>query len=342
MSQFPLHYMLVMKHRYSPLGILFRASHEQLNPYHRALGGVIYTLLLLHSAFYLNYFIRAGLVTAKLRTTIPLLGVIAFCLINILSTTSLRPIRNWSYRLFFVLHITIALALLPTLFFHARPLRPYIIESLILFLLDRATRRLTTFTTFSTISLIPSTQLLQLTIPLPPSARPRFAPAAGHHIYLSIPPPSRPALAPIHSLCFNPFTITSVAPDASTLTLIVRTRAGPTSAALAALLALPKASPPLRIDGPYGDWRRLPDFAAACDRVLLLAGGVGAAFVLPVYRRARAELQQAGADAKRLRVVWAVRAEAEAAWAAEELEGGGCGAVRDGGGGGGGGCGDWV
>jgi len=306
-----------MKHRLSPLGILFRASHEELNPFHRALGRVIFLLLSLHAGFYLNFFARAGLLTTKLSQTVPLLGLLAFSLLNVLGTTSLDPIRAWNYRLFFIVHMTIGITIIPLLFFHAAPLRPYILEALPLFFLDIIFRRRAFFVAPTHIVPIPTTNLLQLTIPLPASSAAAFAAVPGQHIYLSIPPASRPAHAIINEFCFNPYTIASVS-TAPSLTLITRVLSGPTSWALQRLTTLPKANPPLQIDGPYGSSRHFPDFAHTHDRILLIAGGVGATSILPVYRGIRAAIARAGDSTNKARMLWAVRSAAETLWAAGE------------------------
>src|SRR5271169_5905768 len=96
-----------MKSLYSPFAIAFHASHEELNPYHRLSGRIIYSLLILHASFYMNFFIQTGLVVVRLSQVVPLLGVLAFTLITILASTSLERIRQWSYRVFFLCHLVI-------------------------------------------------------------------------------------------------------------------------------------------------------------------------------------------------------------------------------------------
>ncbi|KFZ16183.1 hypothetical protein V502_05220, partial [Pseudogymnoascus sp. VKM F-4520 (FW-2644)] len=276
----------MMKNRYSPLRYLLRASHEELNPYHRVLGRIIVALFSLHAGFYLNFFIRAGLVKNLFTRPVPSLGLVALALILTLYITSINTIRTYNYRIFYISHFTISLILAPILFFHASPVRLYLLETLALVLFNTLTRRFTSFVAPSTITALPSTSLLNLTIPIPPSHRTLYANAQAQHVYLSIPSPSQPPSgAAILNLCSNPYTIASIAPDTTSLTLIARSLAGPTSARLLELTELSKARPPLRIEGPYGGSSRFPDFANEFDRILLVAGGVGATFVLPLYQR---------------------------------------------------------
>lgn len=313
-------YLLMMKNPYSPLRYLLRSSHEELNPYHRILGQIIVALFSLHASFYLNFFIRAGLVKNLFTRPIPSLGLVSLTLILTLYITSLNSVRTYSYRIFYATHFTISLLLAPILFFHASPVRGYLIETFIFVLFNTLTRRLTSFLAPSTITTLPSTTLLKLTIPIPPSHRKLYANSQSQHIYLSIPPPSQPTTgSAILNLCSNPYTIASVADDTTSLTLIARSLSGPTSARLLELTELWKARPPLRIEGPYGGSNRFPDFAREFDRVLLVAGGVGGTFVLPLYQRVRADMERRGGNTERVVMVWSVRSAAEVEWAAEAV-----------------------
>jgi NAD(P)H-flavin reductase len=315
-SQFPIHYMLIMKSLYSPLGFVFRSSHEQLNPWHRLLGRIIYFLLLLHASWYLNFFIQAGILYQRLTARVVIIGIISFAMINIVATTSLEVVRRWSYRVFFVLHLFIGIALMPLLFFHARPLRIYVTEALALFVVDIICRQLDTVTGFATISSIPQTKLLQLKIPVPASKIARFKAAPGQHVYLSIPPESTPAkksTPSIHDFLFNPFTVADVSD--TDVTLVIRALHGPTTQAINTLANLRKARPPIKIEGPYGSPRRFPNLVSQYDRILLVAGGVGATFIVPIYRDLRDQMDAEGKSPDRLSFIWSMRSGAEASWA---------------------------
>ncbi|ESZ95451.1 hypothetical protein SBOR_4192 [Sclerotinia borealis F-4128] len=319
-SQFPAHYALSMKSLYSPLSVLFGSSHEQLNIWHRTSGRVIWTLLLCHATWYLNVFVQLGVLYQKLTTPVVLLGVISFQLINLLIITSSATVRRWSYRVFFIVHLFVAFAIIPLLFFHAAPLRLYIIEAVALFVIDLAIRKLTTFTAFTTIQPVPETSLLKVTVPITPSKLSDFQYAPGQHIYLSIPPSSVPTTAEysrhLHELLYNPFTIASVSDTPSPhITLTLRTLNGPTTSALSSLSHLGKARPPLNIEGPYGTSRKFPNLAESFDRVLLIAGGVGATFTLPIYRAVKESMENEGRANANVRMIWVMRDSAESAWA---------------------------
>jgi NAD(P)H-flavin reductase len=317
-SQFPLHYALSMKSLYSPLAFVFQSSHEQLNPWHRLSGRIIYFLLLNHAIWYINFFVQAGILYKRLTALVVIIGIVAFLMITILATTSLETIRRWSYRVFFVFHVIIGVSVLPLLFFHASELRLYTVEALALFVFDIVCRKLDTVTGFATIAKIPHTKLLSLKVPVPASKLPRFKAAPGQHVYLSIPPESVPpnkSPLSIHNLLFNPFTIADV--SSTDVTLILRSLHGPTTLALDTLSGLSKARPPINIEGPYGTTRKFPNLVEKYDRILLVAGGVGATFVLPIYRDLRDQIESDSKSPDRLTFIWSMRSAAEAFWAVD-------------------------
>lgn len=310
--------MLSMKSLYSPFAIAFQSSHEQLNPYHRISGRIIYSLLTLHFTFYMNFFVQAGLLKVRFTQLVPLLGVLAFTLVTILATTSLALVRRWSYRVFFILHLLIAVSVLPILFFHAKPIRFYLAESLILFFLDITARKLDTFTGFSKITQVADTKLLKLIIPVPPSKIRRFQIAPGQHVYLSLPPESIPtatSLPLIHDLMYNPFTVADVSSDK--IMLVLRTLHGPTTTALQHLTKLAKAKPGINIEGPYGESRRFPNFTTEFDKTLLVAGGVGATFILPIFNHIASSISGDEHNGSSVEMIWSMRSMAEAGWVME-------------------------
>ena len=313
-SQFPAHYALSMKSVLSPFSILFSASHEELNPYHRFLGRIIHTLLVLHGVLYFNFFYQSGIVWNKLGQSVVIIGIVALGMLTVLATTSFASIRRWSYRVFFVLHLVIGITLPPLLFFHASHLRIYVVEALVLFLLDIVGRKLDTVTGYSKISTVPHTKLIKLVIPIPSSKIARFRDAPGQHVYLSLPPQSisKDTASPLYDILFNPFTVADVSQE--DITLVLRVLHGPTTQALAQLTKLSKANPPLKVEGPYGAARKFLPIAKEFDRVLLVAGGVGATFALPIYQHLKVSMQH---EATQVELVWSMRSAAEAAWVKE-------------------------
>lgn len=87
-----------------------------------------------------------------------------------------------------------------------------------------------------------------------------------------------------------------------------------TTAMLADLAKDPQPVP-LLLEGPYGSAKYFPNLASNYDRVLLVAGGVGATFTLPIYR----DLLSKGKGSI-VKFVWSVKSEADAQWGVEALK----------------------
>jgi NAD(P)H-flavin reductase len=142
---------------------------------------------------------------------------------------------------------------------------------------------------------------------------------------MSIPPESRNSAGSkslLFDFLYNPFTVATLDKNSSQITLIARQRAGPTSEFLSSLISDTSAShraptTSLGIEGPYGiigkHFEDLLDFGAG--RILIIAGGVGATFALPVYRALLRD-----SPAAHVQLVWAIRTAGEATWAVSSDE----------------------
>jgi len=294
-------------------------------------GRIVYYLLCLHAAFYLNFFIGVGTLTKRLSTPLVLAGVLAFICMSILMFTSLESIRRFSYRLFFLTHLTTVVIMPPLLFFHAHSGRLFMVITLIIFILDLITRKLDTVTSLASLERIPGTNLVKIVLSLPYHKINRFRTHPGAHIYLSIPAAARPDSNPasaaflLFEFLFNPFTVAAVDDETGDLTLVARHRGGPITSALARFAGIKPANTmtrstivsredgkiPLCIEGPYGMVKHFPNLAGGeFDRILLVAGGIGATFTVPLYR----SILHDNPNAK-VEMVWAVRGAGEATWA---------------------------
>ncbi|KAK4444994.1 Ferric/cupric reductase transmembrane component 2 [Podospora aff. communis PSN243] len=327
-SQYPIQYLLSLK-SLNPFAYVFRSSHEHLNRYHRVLGRVIFALLALHVGFYLNFFIQNGVFSRRMKAPVVVAGVIAFTLFNLLYGTALRPLREVSYRLFFLTHLFVAFAMPVVLCKHAPPARIFMVESLLVFILDLVSRKLDTVTTQATLESIPGTSLVKITASIPHTKINRFRLHPGSHVYLNIPAASRQSIDPksaVHLLfefLFNPFTVAAVDPDSGDITLVTRHKAGPLTTALARfagakpLAGLTSSNTstevtklPLSLEGPYGVSTRFPQLSSGdFDRILLVAGGIGATFTVPIYQAITAENPSA-----KVEMIWSVRSAGDATW----------------------------
>ncbi|KAI1174471.1 ferric reductase like transmembrane component [Nemania sp. FL0916] len=316
-SQFPVQYLLSLK-SLNPYALVLRSSHEEVNRWHRVLGRIIYIFVALHAAFYFNFYYQNNLLAQKITSIVPVLGFTLITLMSLLYGTALSAVRQYSYRIFFVTHLLVALSVPPIIYFHAHHASFYVWEALVVFILDIATRRFALIVADTTVELVPGTDLIKVVGSIPESKIDRFAKNPGTHIYLSIPSASRPNKNPLaveHSIfeaVFNPFSVAAVDEDSGELTLVARRQNGPMTSALATFAQTPDAGAKFKLafDGPYGCAKRFPNLAGPeFDRILLVAGGIGATFTLPLYRWILAENSTA-----RVRMVWAVRGGDEAAW----------------------------
>ena len=319
-SQLPLHFLLAVKSPYSPLQLLIGMSHEQLNAAHRVLGKIIQLLLALHGIFYINFFVRINVIAKRIKDLDVILGVACLASITLISTSALASIRRWNYRVFYVIHVVLASMFLPIAFFHVHHIREYILESVAIYAVHAILRGIHSKTQSCSISRISGTNLVKVEFPVSTS---RAEYNGGQHVYLTL-PSSGAACFPSLFL-HNPFTIASLPAEDRSVMLVARVLQGNTTKL--ADFADAQRKLPLRIEGPYGASSHLPDLATHFDRVLCVAGGVGATFILPLWRSALA--RWASNDSllgSELRLVWAVRSTREVSWAlplseAETIEG---------------------
>lgn len=302
-----------MRTRYSPLVIIFGTSHERLIHWHQICGRIIMVLLLLHGMWYINYFVQNGILADRLQHRHSITGLISLFFMAIIAGTSLERVRQWSYRVFIYCHITLGLAIWPILLLHAKPLRLYAAEALALFIIDRVLRYMDTVTEPAILERVPDTELLKIWYPMTSTKLVRFQVKPGQHVYLSM--PSKPTCTGSKSLLSNPFTVSDV--TASEIALVLRARRGPTTQTLRTHADRFKTHPLISLEGPYGGFLPVAKLASSVDRILLVAGGIGATFILPIYRALQEQLELEAGGSDRLNLTWALRSAAEADWATD-------------------------
>lgn len=330
-SQLPIHYLLAMRAPYSPVQWLTRCSHEQLKVSHQILGRITFFLFILHAILYLNFFILSGFLAKRIKEWDVIWGVISLALFSAISTTALAFVRRRNYRVFYVSHIAIANFIILPLWLHVSHIRVYVYEIILVEALHLVFRFLRLKVYAGTIRLLHGTNLVQIRIPLPADSS-ALSWKPGQHMYLSR--PWGRGKAPsfyqqwLMTTKTNPFTIASIPTKDKELLLVARTLSGNTKylANLARSLAqgssgvqmIPTAGGdipilPFALEGPYGASTRLPDLSIY-DHVLLVAGGVGATFIMPIYRSI-VELQDPRPAGTQIRCIWAVQKLADTQWA---------------------------
>ncbi|KAG5985161.1 hypothetical protein E4U55_000797 [Claviceps digitariae] len=325
-SQLPIQYLLALK-ALNPYAWAFKSSHEHINRYHRVLGRIIYGLVLVHLILYNAYFIYAGIWLRRIFDSVVFCGLLASLGLHGITATAIRVARQLSYRLFFITHLAVAVLMPVLLFFHASSARLYIIEAVVVFIVDLAVRRITTIHAPSTLETVPGTTLVKITSSIPAHRVASFRATPGSHIYLSVPPSSRTMTVPssksiVVDLLFNPFTVATVDEQRGTIDLVARVRRGPMTKILSDFSAAAAATSSelstrarkitLGIQGPYGTMTaQFHDLLKwGPNRVLLISGGVGATFTLPIYHALQSEVPSA-----KLQLIWAIRNAGDATWA---------------------------
>ncbi|SPJ81658.1 related to ferric reductase [Fusarium torulosum] len=327
-SQMPIQYLLALK-ALNPYAYVLRSSHEHLNRYHRVLGRIIYFLLTLHAIFYNVFFIESGIWFKRFFAPIVFAGVAGLIVLHALNGTAMARVRQVSYRLFFIVHLLGAFAIPPLIYYHAPSSRFYVVEAIGIFVLDLAARKIVTITAPAVVEAIPGTSLVKVTAKLPKSKIAKYAARPGSHIYLNVPPASRPGIgqfsAPylVFEFLYNPFTVASTNQETDELTFVARTRTGPMTSRLHHLSSTTNTGTSaekveLNIEGPYGTIGKTFNdlITSGISRVLIVAGGVGATFAVPLYHAILAEN-----SITHVQFIWAIRSAGDATWASSSPTG---------------------
>jgi NAD(P)H-flavin reductase len=321
-SQMPIQYLLALK-AINPFAFVLRSSHEHINRYHRVLGRIIYFLLTLHAILYNIFFIESGIWFKRFFAPIVFAGVAGFIVMHALNGTAMVRVRQQSYRIFFIVHLLGAFAIPPLIYYHATSSRFYIGEAIGVFVLDLAVRKMITITAPAVVEAIPGTSLVKVTAIMPSHKIAKYAARPGSHIYLNVPPASRPGTGQfstpylVFEFLYNPFTVASTNQEAGELTFVARTRTGPMTNRLHHLSSTTNDGASaekveLNIEGPYGTIGKTFNdlITSGINRVLIVAGGVGASFAIPLYHAINAENSIA-----HVQLIWAIRSAGDATWA---------------------------
>ncbi|KAJ3495508.1 hypothetical protein NLG97_g3345 [Lecanicillium saksenae] len=236
-SQLPIQYLLSLK-GLNPFAWAFASSHEQVNRYHRILGRIVYSFILVHLILYNVYFVIAGKWVDRFFAPVVFCGVMASLLFHAIAITAMKKIRDVAYRVFFITHLAGAFFAPTLLVFHATSARWYAIECCLIFLFDIAVRKRFSTVALATIDAIPGTTLVKVTAPLPSGHLDAFRGAPGSHIYLSLPTEGRKETVPssqsgLFDFSYNPYSVASVMEGDEAIGFVVRTRGGAMSRVLA-------------------------------------------------------------------------------------------------------------
>ncbi|RMD42550.1 hypothetical protein DV735_g2620, partial [Chaetothyriales sp. CBS 134920] len=326
-SQLPWQYLLAFKSPRSPFTLVTGLTHERLNPFHRLLGGIVHVLLAVHVLLYLNFFVRIRVLAKRIRDWDVGLGVIAFGMYTFLAIFATPTIRRRAYySLFYRSHVVLS-ALVPlALWFHQPWTRWYLLQAAVFYIANGVARK------SASVAAVIGYRDDELgardlaTVVLRLKARNEFKErwVPGEHVYLKKPGSRLIPLA-------NPFTVVDVRADhaarSTELVLVIRMLGGPGTRLKekpAGSFVEHNANTPKQVfvEGPYGESKQylpklLHEARDGVGQILLVAGGVGATYTLPIY----AVLAKAArTNSTRVKLIWFVRSTGDAQWGIDFLK----------------------
>lgn len=309
-SQLPMQYLLALKSPWNPLQFLLQQSHEELNDVHRLFGRIVHVLLTLHALLYLNFFVRVDVLDKKIKDPTVRLGIAAFWCLNFVTVLSIPPLRRRFYhKIFYRSHVVLTAVVLPLLYFHVPYTRIYVLQAGALYLFNGFTRALASSPAVSVrVEKIQGTSLLRLKVDGSASER-LGAWTPGMHVYI------KQSNSPVNPK--TPFTVVAWPGSRSekvSIDLVVKDLAGPQTGWLAK-----QEKVNLLLEGPYGESKNYLPAIFKCrneeDAILLVAGGVGVTYTLPIYLALLGKYQSSA----NITFIWYVKSIAEVAWAVEMM-----------------------
>ncbi|EIM92768.1 uncharacterized protein STEHIDRAFT_117735 [Stereum hirsutum FP-91666 SS1] len=271
-------FMLTFATKANPIALLTGTSHEKLQIWHRWSAWLMYFAALVHTLPFIVYNIRWGQMEARYAASAEYWTGIA-CLVPMtwLLFMSVGPIRRWCYELFKKLHIIGAILFIIFFMFHcANTLTSwqYFYATFALYGFSFLTRLARLLPCFDVVIDVLPSNTVKITIPV----HPKCTWKPGQHFFVRFIGPS----LGLHSFSSHPFTVASVPSVGgadNTVEMYVRGYRGITGRLGAVAAILKGRGVTAVLDGPYGG---LHTSVQGFNRVLLLAGGSGATFTLPI------------------------------------------------------------
>lgn len=282
--------------------VLTGVSYERLHVFHRWISYAFLVLALLHTFPFIIHNISEGMMVMQFETSIFYwTGIIALLAQGWLTFASMTPLRRISYEFFKISHFIAALIFMLFLFFHCDHTMSswvYFIGTAAIYLPCWLFSRIRTFFEHgvnckATISIV-ANHFTRLSIPVDMQY---WKP--GQHCFLQI-----LGLGP-HALTSHPFTVCSLPPatleEQPELIFYIQSQGSLTKQLCQYAAKQQTTQIPVLINGPYGGINT--KLYSGSDRVLVIAGGSGAGWTLPLIeyfaRRTRNEtLAQVGIDTK--------------------------------------------
>ncbi|KAJ5368037.1 uncharacterized protein N7496_007797 [Penicillium cataractarum] len=332
--QLPLIFLLAG--RQNIIGFLAGMSYASLNWFHRWAARTLWLTATIHMCFWFRDWARYDYIKYELyNDELTKRGFAAWVILTFIVVTSIRPIRGLSYEVFVLQHLVTFVGFIVAVWMHAPDeVRIWVWIPIGLVVFDRVVRyvwgayaNLAVFhrksdkgsrvwTHSATFTPMPG-NITRVTVD-----NPGINWQAGQHVFLTC-----HTIVPLQS---HPFTIASL-PEDGKLEFFIRAENGGTRRFFRFASKNDKVlgvepAPAVRgrtvfVEGPYGTIRSLRQF----DSVILLAGGMGATFTIPLLRdivsvwtkEINGQIGQGSFQAKRLaatkriRFVWVIKSRAQ-------------------------------
>ncbi|RDW72580.1 ferric reductase family protein [Aspergillus mulundensis] len=337
-AQLPL--LFLLSGRRNIIGILSGTDYARLNWYHRWIARTFWLCATLHMGFWFRSWGRYNYITYQLKNEYyAKRGFAAWCILTFIVVSSARPLRRLGYEFFVLQHLVMFVGFIVAVWMHVKEEdKVWVWISVGLLIFDRVLRyvwgayvNLGVFHPASralwkhqaSFTSLPG-DVTRVTI-----RDPGLRWAQGQHMFLTC-----HAIVPLQS---HPFTISSI-PEDKQIEFLIRSQKGGTRrfykyAENNTVLGTDTGkSCTVLLEGPYGVLRPLYQF----DTVVLIAGGMGATFTMPLLRDLvrrwkndsgskdlslqRVQSAQLGkAVVRRVRFVWVVRSRKHLAWFETQL-----------------------
>ncbi|KAF8512481.1 ferric reductase NAD binding domain-containing protein [Gautieria morchelliformis] len=315
-SQTPLIVALAGKNNI--ISLLTGISYEKLNIVHRGVARAVMLLVWIHTAAR----IKAGLVGDQSLSQVYIqAGILAMVAYTLLMAIGLRPVRQAAYEFFYYSHTILALIMLFGAYFHMKDvlykMGNYVWPALLVWGIDRAIR--TSWLLFSNLPFLhsntsPSTveilsnDALRLTV-----SRRHITWRPGQSMFVNLPSIST---LPFES---HPFTISTVAESKGEkeLVFLIKARNGLTGRLRDVAREASGSTKKINVilDGPYGSPPDLSPFST----VVLMAGGSGVSYCLPLFTDIVRRTAANKAACRRVVLVWSVRVPEHMHWISKAL-----------------------
>ena len=311
-SQIPTCTILAMKSHYSPFQAFLGLSHEDLDPYHRILGRIIILLATAHGAGFILFFFMNHITAEPGKGYVVVVGIGAVYALWTLGIFSLQRLRRSSYKLFLAAHHAMFWVALVLLAIHVAITRGFVMEAVAIYVLNQLLRRGETKVVEAEVEWHSDSKVVKVEMTLQHDVE-EFPPGSSAWISKW----EHPKVQSLFSGYFgNPFTV-DYDSKARKLTAYMRKRGKRTTG----LSSLPSRTV-VAVEGPYGSASLYEPSLSAyllgrSDRVLLVAGGIGATFVFSVAHGLLKRLQDKSVEQtkKLLRVIWVAHNKKEMSWA---------------------------